>query len=44
MVEKLGVARSIEESQEADLVILLNYDSKSDQNENSLNIFNKVDI
>ena len=44
VVEKLGVARSIEESQEADLVILLNYDSKSDQNENSLNIFNKVDI
>jgi len=44
VVEKLGVARSVEESKDADLLILLNQNTQNIQNENSLQVFNKVDV
>ena len=44
VVEKLGVARSVEESRDADLVILLNHNVQNSQNKNSLRVFNKIDV
>ena len=44
VVEKLGVARSVEESRDADLVIFLNHNVQNSQNKNSLQVFNKVDV
>ena len=44
VVEKLGVARSVEESRDADLVILLNHNNQNSQNKNSLQVFNKIDV